>query len=229
MTEDLNEQLSRNKFGYPLHRRQQVISEAQKEAEKAGKATQRIGNFQGTLVDFPILRIPIELPKYRIANGRTASAQQEWVTTTGKEEDFFDKDPELYQVQEAQHKILSNMVGEEGLQEKFKDTAIKQTEALILDCNGFVINGNRRLSCWRGLYESKPQTYDHFRYVDVIVLPKCEQKEIDELEARLQIERDIKSAYSWHAQATMLKTKQRLNNYTTTELANISHKKKGSR
>ena len=63
------------------------------------------------------------------------------------------------------------------------------------------------------------QTYDHFRYVDVIVLPKCEQKEIDELEARLQIERDIKSAYSWHAQATMLKTKQRLNNYTTTELA----------
>ena len=143
------------------------------------------------------------------------------MTTTGKEEDFFDKDPELYQVQEAQHKILSNMVGEEGLQEKFKDTAIKQTEALILDCNGFVINGNRRLSCWRGLYESKPQTYDHFRYVDVIVLPKCEQKEIDELEARLQIERDIKSAYSWHAQATMLKTKQRLNNYTTTELANL--------
>ena len=35
--------------------------------------------FQGKTVDIPVIRVPIDLPKYRMANGRTASLQAEYL------------------------------------------------------------------------------------------------------------------------------------------------------
>ena len=36
-----------------------------------------------------------------------------------------------------------------------------------------------------------------FKHVRVVFLPPCEQNDIDELEAELQIQPDIKSEYPW--------------------------------
>ena len=76
------------------------------------------------------------------------------------------------------------------------------------------------------MYHEKPESYPHFSHVDIVVLPRCAAKELDELEARLQIERDIRSDYSWHAEATMLMEKQKHFDYTTTELATLYRKSK---
>ncbi|TBX18516.1 hypothetical protein TK43_16855 [Roseovarius sp. JS7-11] len=118
------------------------------------------------------------------------------------------------------------MIGEEGLSEKFRDPTNKQVEPILLDENGFVINGNRRLCSWRELYYSDQKKYSHFSHVDVVVLPKCEDKELDAIESRLQIEKDIRSDYTWHAEAKMFKEKQRKFGYTTTELSRQYRKKK---
>ena len=226
MEEQLNETLSENRFGMAKPARMQTIEELTIDAQKHGNPTHRIANFQGNAADLSIIRVPIGLPKYRIGNGRTASAQQEWVTIHEQTETFFEQDPELYKLQEAQHKILADMVGEEGLNVKFKDANNKQVEPLLLDVEGFVVNGNRRLCCWRSLFYEKPESYPHFSHVDIVVLPRCDAKELDELEARLQIERDIRSDYSWHAEATMLMEKQKHFDYTTTELAKLYRKSK---
>lgn len=220
MSEQRNKMLSENRYGMPLPARRKEFAELIQEARKKGGSSHRIENFQGKVASLPIIRVLENLPKYRIANGRTSSIQEEWVTLNEKEEDFFSAgDPELYTLQEAQHQILAEMISEEGLLEKFKNPKNVQVEPLLLDENGFVINGNRRLCCWRTLYLEDSDKYSHFSHVDVVVLDKCDDKELDALESRLQIERDIRSNYAWHAEAKMFEEKQKKFGYTTRQLA----------
>lgn len=211
-------------YGWPLPDRRE---EFKKLVSAASGETFRVENFKGSMISLPIVRVPINLPKYRIANGRTASAQQEWVSTHSQPLDFFDAgDPELEVIQIAQHEILKMMIKEEGLLEKFKDTTQRQVEPLLLDEIGFVLNGNRRLCCWRELYLSDQAKYSHFGHVDVVILPHCNDQELDRLEARLQIDRDIRSDYTWDAEANMILQKQRLHGFSTQEIARLYGKKK---
>ncbi|TSA28976.1 MAG: ParB/RepB/Spo0J family partition protein [Verrucomicrobiaceae bacterium] len=135
-------------------------------------------------------------------------------------------DEEVDELQEAQDQILRGMVNEEGLQSKFKDPANKQVEPVLLNELGFVINGNRRLCCWRMLLEADSEKYSHFRHIDVVVLPHCDEKELDRLEAKLQIEKDIRSDYSWDAEANMMARKMELHGFSTEEIGKLYGKKK---
>lgn len=211
-------------YGWPLPDRRE---EFKKLASAPSGDTFRVENFKGSMISLPIVRVPINLAKYRIANGRTASAQQEWVSSHSQPLGFFDDgDPELEVIQIAQHDILKSMIKEEGLLEKFKDPIQRQVEPLLLDENGFTLNGNRRLCCWRELYLSDQAKYSHFGHVDVVILPHCDDQELDRLEARLQIDRDIRSDYTWDAEANMILQKQRLHGFSTQEIARLYGKKK---
>ena len=211
-------------YGWPLPDRRE---EFRKLAERPNGESHRVADFKGDTVSLPILRVPLNLPKYRISNGRTASAQQEWVASKHMQADFFDEgDPELEDVQIAQHQILLGMVKEEGLLAKFKDPANKQVEPVLLDENGFVVNGNRRLCCWRLLHSEDAPAYGHFGHVDVVVLPHCDEQELDRLEVKLQIEKDIRSDYTWDAEAAMMAQKQKLHGFTTPQLAQLYGKSK---
>lgn len=211
-------------YGWPLPDRREEFT---KLAEKPTGETWRVSDFKGASISLPILRVPLNLPKYRISNGRTASAQQEWVANKHAQADFFDDgDPELEDVQIAQHQILKAMIREEGLLAKFEDTSNKQVDPILLDENGFVVNGNRRLCCWRELHAKDAAAYGHFGHVDAVVLPHCDEQELDRLEAKLQIEKDIRSDYSWDAEANMMAQKQKLHSFTTPQLAQLYGKTK---
>ena len=211
-------------YGWPFLDRRE---EFKKLGEQSTAETYRVADFKGSTVSLPILRVPLNLPKYRISNGRTASAQQEWVAAKQLSAEFFDNgDPELEEEQIGQHNILTGMVKEEGLLAKFKDPANKQVDPIQLDENGFVVNGNRRLCAWRILYQNEPSTFGHFGNVDVVVLPHCNEQELDRLEAKLQIEKDIRSDYTWDAEANMMAQKQRFHGFTTLQLAQLYAKKK---
>lgn len=176
--------------------------------------------FKGEKVNLPIIKVNIALPKYRLENGRTSSAQEEYLAkNTTVDKDLFTADPELWTAQEAQHKLLLEMGKISDLTGYFEDTKNIQTEVILLDEYGFVINGNRRLATWRELLHTEKSKYSHFEYIDVVVLPHCDQKEIDRIEARLQITRDIRADYSWDARAKMLKLRQERDHFTIPELA----------
>ena len=205
-------------FGYPLALRQ---DEFHRLAQTPNLPTHRI-EFKGDLQNLPILRVPINLPKYRLSNGRTASAQEEYLAKhPAKSRDFFEADPELLEVQEVQHSLLLPLAKQANLFDYFKDAANKQIEPILLDEKGFVVNGNRRLAAWRHLLGDDPKKFAHFAYVDVVVLPYCEEKEIDRLEAALQIKTDIKANYSWDTEANMMLHKRKLHGFTDRELADI--------
>ncbi|SPA25377.1 conserved hypothetical protein [Cupriavidus taiwanensis] len=206
------------RYGYPFEQRIKELADSKPPMVLATWAM----DVKGEKLELTKFKVPIELPKYRLANGRTAALQEQWLATNPSESvDFFEKDPELDVVQETQHHLLMELVKEADLQSYFKDKANKQVEPIILDENGFVVNGNRRLSCWRDLYYNESSEYPHFSHIDVVVLPHCDDKEIDRIEANLQIKKDIRAKYSWEARAIMMRQKQKQHGFTDTELAEL--------
>jgi len=207
-----------SRFGWPKPARLQEFA-----ALLDGKehSTHRVV-FQGRPQDIPIIRVPIELPKYRMANGRTASLQVEHLALHPKiRRDLFSGDPELWDAQEAQHKLLLDLGRQAELRKYFENTANKQVDPILLDENGFVVNGNRRLSSWRELLIDPSGKYSHFANIDVAVLPHCTEREIDRLEARLQIEKDIRADYNWDAHANMMAAKMAREDFKPAELGQL--------
>ncbi|WP_156440545.1 hypothetical protein [Burkholderia sp. MSMB1072] len=206
------------RFGWPKPKR---IEEFAKLCKNPTSATERVV-FQGKTIDIPIIRVPIDLPKYRLANGRTASLQAEYLAKNAKSRpDLFSGDSELWDAQEAQHSLLLQLAKQADLGRYFSDTSNTQVNPILLDENGFVVNGNRRLATWRELLHKEPSKFSHFQHIDIAVLPHCEEKEIDRLEARLQITKDIRADYSWDAQANMMLAKQKRDNFSNKELAEL--------
>lgn len=206
-----------SRFGWPQPSRVEEF----KKLIPASTETARLV-FQDKLQSFPIIRVSIDLPKYRMANGRTASLQAEFLAKNPKSRpDLFSGDPELWEAQEAQHNLLLQLAKQGDLRAYFEDVSHQQVDPILLDENGFVVNGNRRLATWRDLLHDDSAKYGHFRHIDVAILPHCEEREIDRLEASLQIEKDIKADYSWDAEANMMLAKQRRDGFSNKEIAEL--------
>lgn len=213
-----------NRFGWAQNRR---CEELAKLCAVPANAHHRV-LFKGQNTDLAIIRVPIDLPKYRMANGRTASLQAEHLAKNPSvRRDIFTGDPELWDAQAAQHELLLTVVRQQDLRKTFEYPANKQIEPILLDEHGFVVNGNRRLCCWRDLHHHDASKYGHFAYIDVAVLPHCDEKDIDRLEAWLQIQKDIKADYSWDARANMLLDKQKRDDFSNKELAELYGMKEG--
>jgi hypothetical protein len=180
--------------------------------------------FQNTEIMLQVYRVPIDLPKYRLANGRTQAAQEEYLAThTDCGADFFTRDGESEEAQHVQHLLLKELLKgsdpETNLIKFF--TSNKQDEPLILSDDGYVVNGNRRLCSFRELFYGDRVKFSHFSHVEAMVLPPCDVRDIDELEARLQIQPDIKQQYTWVAKACMLRMRQRQHGYSNETLASL--------
>lgn len=207
------------RFGWPQNKRAEEIRKAHQNPARTG--SERV-TFQGQILDIPIVRVPIDLPKYRLTNGRTVSLQAQYLAERSDvRQDMFSGDPELWDAQEAQHGLLLRVVKLQGLLEYFSDTSHQQVNPILLDEHGFVVNGNRRLACWRHLLHTDSTKYGHFRHIDVAVLPPCDEREIDRIEAKIQVTKDIRADYTWDAKANMLLEKQKRDGFNEAELAEL--------
>lgn len=207
-------------LGWPLPKRREYLKQLD---PKNSVATHRV-EFQGQMRDFPIFKIPLGLPLYRLENGRTTGRQREYLSKHPEiPKDFFRADGESIAAQTQQHKILVEITRER--KNLFKEFETKpQTEPIILTSLGYVVNGNRRLSTWRELYESDKSKYERFRNVEIVLLPHADEKEIDQIEAYLQLKEDLKADYSWTSTALMMKEKMERYAYSEDDLAALYHK-----
>ena len=205
-------------YGWPLPKRQMLF----KDIETQQKRYDENVEFMGKECVLPVWRVPIGVPKYRLLNGRTSSLQQEWIADhPDKTMSYFTEDPERDETQKTQHELLKKLINEAELLKYFEDGEKKQAEPIYLDHLGFVINGNRRLCTWRELFSKNPEKYKHFEYIDIVILPAAPDKAIDELEAHLQIEKDIRADYSWHALANMLLDRMELHKLDKHQLSRL--------
>lgn len=178
--------------------------------------------FQGKLNNYPVFTVEVQLPCYRLKNGRTRAAQLEIITTDNLSEDFFSTDPDSEPALKKQDEILRKMVSEAGLLRAFM--RIQQDQPLILDNDGYIINGNRRICAMRLLLEKDEAKYEHFKHVQVLFLPPASERDIKELEGRLQVQPDYRANYQWTAEA-MLYRDLRINGWKDDEIADLYKKR----
>lgn len=191
------------RFGLPRLEREKVISDRLK-LPSIGAHPVEVNN---VVLQLPVIEIPIELPRYRLQNGRTASLQLEDIAKNGLPPDFFRADSEADDAQVHQHQLLFKLVdADKGIKKSFYEDKKHQVDPILIDHSGFVVNGNRRLCYWRHLLSEAPAEFAHFNVIRAAVLPATiGESEIRRIESRLQLQADIREDYEWHARANMYK------------------------
>ena len=149
--------------------------------------------------EFPVARLVIDLPVYRMRNGRTQVEQYQHLQETGLSEDFFVTGEENISAQQAQHKILLNLSKDEkGPIYQELERVGTQHESLLVTFDGVVLNGNRRLAAMRDLFQHDARSYSSFSHVDAVILPtEANEKDLELLEAELQMAPETKLEYGW--------------------------------
>ena len=177
-----------------MEERIKQLEQIQKEAHRY---EHKLPEFRNGQV-FKAYKIPVDIPLYNLENGRTKANQEEYVKKNNKTDDFF-KDVEAQEAQEAQHKILEELIDiDKALKKDLVNKDGDLDTPVILDYSGYIINGNRRVCLIR--------TEKLNDYIDVIILPKSTTKEEKrQLEFNLQIKQPTKMNYSWVNEAMMLK------------------------
>ena len=149
----------------------------------------------------PIVLMDINVPIYHLNNGRTRDAQRSYVKKNNHKDNYFEKGLENTQQQRIQHKILfelsqdstANIHRELKTSVKFREDA-----PLLIDSNGMLINGNRRMAAIRELYKSDVKKYDDFKRIPCAVIEQfLDDKTIKEIENFLQVIKENKQDYNW--------------------------------
>lgn len=167
--------------------------------------------------DMTVCNVPIDLPKFRVANGRTRAAQSEKLAVGEVPQHFFE-DPDAEAAQDKQDDILWETVKDSVLLGILRDQ--DQSIPLILTHEGYVVDGNRRLCTMRRLFAENPSKYSRFRQIRVVVLPPdFDESEIRVLEAQLQVLPDAKEEYGWIDLALM--KRGLLNDLSEKEIAEL--------
>ncbi len=204
-----------NTFGFPLIQRKEEI--AQKIQSPESHYTMEI---MGRRKSLPVISVRIEFPVYRLANGRTRSAQLEYLTLNKDvPRDLFTADNDSYDAQKAQHEILKDLVRDEDLLSSFQSGELEQVDPILCTNTGVVVNGNRRLCAWRMLYYSDKTRYKSFETILIAVLPEMDEKGILDIEKKLQILKPLRAEYRWHTKALMAEIDLQQGQKDATEVA----------
>ncbi len=165
--------------------------------------------FRDQTIPLPVVRLPIDLPVYRMENFRTFSEQGEHIARERLGEDYFKKGQEKESVQQVQHHILAKLAakGKSDSVVPILDVLERegQRERLLITRSGVVVNGNRRLAAMRELFALSADDYPHFSHVNCMVLPAdALPRDVLEMEAILQARPETKLDYDWIGEAELL-------------------------
>lgn len=169
---------------------------------RASQDTTPFAHYRDATVRLPVIRVPIGLPIYRMANIRTRTRQKEFARANGRPPNWFAANQETTAAQKQQHEFLTTLskkgqgITVTPVYEVLKTEA--QHEDLLVTRNGVVVNGNRRLSAMRELFGEDPGTYGRFSHVNVLVLPlEAQERDLQSIEMRLQMRPETKLPYEW--------------------------------
>lgn len=151
------------------------------------------------LVRLPVARVPQSLLLYRVDNGRLVAELAEHLHDAGRDWEALRADAESAAVQRELHDLLMAAAADQRgpiLQELERQGT--QTEPLLVDADGIVINGNRRLAAMRTLLARDRHRFASFEEVLVAVLPAdTPPEDIEFVEAALQMAPETKLGYGW--------------------------------
>jgi hypothetical protein len=170
------------------------------DAEKSASSQNEIVYLRDHAKECPVVRLPINLPIYRMANGRALILQKQYMSENDvSDNNFFYQGQENESAQIIQHQILYGLSKDQKgpIYDELSFTCV-QTENLIITSDGVVVNGNRRLAAMRELFRKSSRQFSNFSHVNVAVLPpEITEYEIEMLEIELQMIPETKLKYGW--------------------------------
>ncbi len=186
-------------MAYDVHVLDQAERKAVIDAQKAATTSRHPFMYRDRSQHLPVVRLPLGLLIYRMANTRTEVEQLECIQKGGLSDDFFSNGEENQTAQKAQHEILLRMSKDEkGSIYKELELRREQIEPLLVTAYGVVVNGNRRLAAMRDLQASDAKSYKAFSHVDAMVLDEAaDALELEIIETELQLIPETKLAYGW--------------------------------
>lgn len=217
--------MAKLKLGYSLPKIEETFSYLldHKVSEADGSYHVPVG---GKMEQYPVFKVPLELPRYRLDNTRTLHLQRKYISENNLPETYFEDEIWSDELQEIQHGILSTLINKKDLKEYFEKN--EQTDPLILTHDGFVVSGNRRLCAYRELYSSENgvSKFKRFERLRVVILPRLTEEEIEFIEDFLEQQPDIKDEFSWIARAMGFRKRMKKHNYSTGDIAKKNNLKK---
>jgi hypothetical protein len=155
--------------------------------------------FQGRYRDFPVVRVPNPALVYRVDNGRLAADLEELSAQRHSPLSDLRQRAEAPEVQSLLHRLLVAKARDpQGPIYAELERLAQQTEPLLVQFDGTVINGNRRLAAMRQLLAQDKDRYAGFADVLVAVLPSdTAPAEVEYVEAALQMAPETKLGYGW--------------------------------
>lgn len=169
----------------------------------ASAAAQAVRDHWVTLHDgavtVPAAPLEQELLVYRVDNGRLLADLEEQLGGEPAALARLHAAEDSMETQALLHGLLVTKAGDPRgpILQELQRLAV-QTEPLLVDTDGVVINGNRRLAAMRCLLAQDPQRYGRFQTPLVAILPPgVSRADLEFLEASLQMAPDTKLAYGW--------------------------------
>ena len=147
----------------------------------------------------PIIELDQTLLLYRADNGRLLGELSQRFSAQPRQLEALKEQEKSAETQELLHELLITKAADPRgpILEELRRLAV-QTEPLLADASGVVINGNRRLSAMRQLLKENPQRYSRFEKPQVAVLPRgVSREDLEYLETALQLAPDTKLPYGW--------------------------------
>lgn len=150
-------------------------------------------------LELPVVELPNSLLVYRVDNGRILSELADYADHHGTPLSELKGRSETAEVQDILRGLLIEKARDpDGPVYEELETHRCQTEPLLIQYDGTVLNGNRRLAAMRELLSRDEAHYGRFSTVQVAVLPAdLQQNELEFIEAALQMAPDLKLDYSW--------------------------------
>ena len=166
--------------------------------ENAGDATHFVPVENG-YVEAPVIELDHRVLVYRADNGRVLSELEYAARSRGAPVEQLKADAEGVEVQTLLHNLLVEKSRDQrGPVYAELERYGRQTEPILVGADGLVLNGNRRLAAMRDLMARDGAAYNQFARVRAAVLPAgLSSREIEFIEAALQMAPDLKLDYGW--------------------------------
>ncbi len=155
--------------------------------------------FRDGYAELPVGELPLDLPLYRVDNGRLTVRKADYIRRNRLPSDYFERGEDASGVQDVLHEMLLPLAQDKrgAIFDELRRAGV-QTEPILVTRDGVTVNGNRRLAAMRALYRDDPQRYSGFSRVRAAVLPAdATVADLEETEARLQMAPETKLAYGW--------------------------------
>jgi hypothetical protein len=154
---------------------------------------------EGGYLEVPLIELDADLLLYRVDNGRILSELAGAAEARGVDMESLKAQAESAELQRLLHGLLLDKARDPaGPIYQELEVHARQTEPLLVDRAGVVLNGNRRLAAMRELARQDPDRYARFTTVHTAVLPDdIDRAQQEYIEAALQMAPDLKLDYSW--------------------------------